>query len=103
MSAYVLHPDAYTDLIEIWDFIANDSIDVADRIMGEIEENILNLVAFPHQGHLRPDLTCRPLRFHVIRDFLLAYAPDEKPLLVVAILHGRRNPRVMAAVLRDRG
>ncbi len=30
------------------------------------------------------------------------YAPDEKPLLVLAILHGRRNPRVIAALLRER-
>jgi hypothetical protein len=37
-----------------------------------------------------------------VRDLLIAYAPDEKPLLVVAVLHGRRNPRVIAALLRTR-
>jgi hypothetical protein len=43
------------------------------------------------------------LRFHVVRDqYLIAYAPDEIPLWVVAVLHGRRNPRVMAAILRRR-
>ena len=34
--------------------------------------------------------------------YLIAYAPDEKPLWVVAVFHGRRNPRLMAAILRDR-
>jgi plasmid stabilization system protein ParE len=53
-------------------------------------------------GHSRSDLTSQPLRFHPIRGFLIVYAPDEKPLLVLAILHGRRNPRVIAALLRDR-
>ena len=32
----------------------------------------------------------------------IAYAPAEKPLWVLAVFHGRRNPRLMAAVLRDR-
>ncbi len=61
------------------------------------------LVAAPHIGHPRPDLTARPLRFHVVREeYLIASAPDEKPLLVVAVIHGRRNPRVIAAILRGR-
>jgi hypothetical protein len=43
------------------------------------------------------------LRFHVVRDeYLIAYAPDEKLLCILAVFHGRRNPRLMAAVLRDR-
>jgi len=33
-------------------------------------------------GHIRSDLTSRPLRFHPIRNFLVAYAPDEQPLPV---------------------
>lgn len=37
-----------------------------------------------------------------MRNFLIAYAPDERPLWVVAIIHGSRSPRVMAALLRGR-
>jgi len=37
-----------------------------------------------------------------VRDYLVVYAPDEKPLSVIAVIHGRRNPRIMAAVLRTR-
>jgi plasmid stabilization system protein ParE len=59
-------------------------------------------VAFPHQGHKRPDLTARPLRFQAIHDYLITYAPEEKPLIVVAVIHGRRNPRIAAAILRGR-
>jgi hypothetical protein len=33
---------------------------------------------------------------------VIAYAADEKPLAVIAILHGRRNPRVIAAILQKR-
>src|ERR1700730_3669873 len=102
MSAYVLHPEAYTDLGEIWEFIAEDNVDAADQLLEEIHNAIRGLVSFPHQGYRRPDLTSRHLRFQTVRDFLIAYAPNEKPLLVVAVLHGRWSPRVMAAVLRDR-
>jgi hypothetical protein len=37
-----------------------------------------------------------------VRDCLIAYAPDEKPLWVIAVMHGNRNRRVMAAILRGR-
>jgi plasmid stabilization system protein ParE len=57
---------------------------------------------FPHQGHTRSDLTSQPLRIQIIRDYLIAYAPDERPLVVIAVIHGRRNPRILAAVLRER-
>ena len=102
MSGFVLHPQAYTDLEEIWEYIAADSLEAADRLREEIYEAIQSLVPFPHIGHSRPDLTSRPLRFQSVRDYVIAYAPDEKPLAVIAVLHGRRNPRVIAAILRGR-
>jgi toxin ParE1/3/4 len=102
MNGFVLHPDALTDLSEIWEYIAADNPDAADRVVEEIHETIRALVPFPQLGHQRSDLTSRPLRFHAVRDFLIAYGPDEQPLLVLAILHGRRNPRVIAALLRTR-
>jgi plasmid stabilization system protein ParE len=70
--------------------------------MSEIFDAIGKLVPFPHQGHRRPDLSSWALRFTLVREYLIAYAPDEAPLLVVAVIHGRRNPRVMAAILRGR-
>jgi toxin ParE1/3/4 len=103
MSGFVLHPEAYADLDEIWEYIAIDNLDAADRILEEIYAAIGKLVALPHQGHSRPDLTSRPLRFHTVRDYVITYAPDERPLAVIAVLHGRRNPRIMAAILRERG
>ena len=102
MSAFVLHPEAYADLDEIWEYIADDNLDAADRVLEEIFRTIRVLVAFPHQGHKRPDLTSRPLLFHSIRDYVVAYTPDEKPLMLIAVLHGRRNPRVIAAILQGR-
>jgi antitoxin ParD1/3/4/toxin ParE1/3/4 len=64
MTDFVLHRDAYTDLDEIWEYIAADNLDAADRVLGEIHHAIRGLVPFPHQGHARSDLSSRPLRFH---------------------------------------
>ncbi len=102
MSGFRLHPEAYSDLDGIWEFIAEDSPAAADRVREDIYEAVRALVPFPYQGHTRPDLTSRPLRFWRVRDYLIAYAPGEKPLWVIAVIHGSRNPRVMAAILRGR-
>jgi plasmid stabilization system protein ParE len=101
-SGYALHPEAFADLDEIRDFIAQENPDAADRVMLEIFDAIRRLVPFPDQGHRRPDLGSRPLRFTLVREYLIAYAPEEKPLWVIAVIHGRRSPRIMAAILRGR-
>jgi plasmid stabilization system protein ParE len=102
MSGYAFHPEAFTDLDQLWEYIAEHNVDAADRVVADMFSALRTLVASPHIGHRRPDLTARPLRFHRVRDYLIAYAPDENPLWVVAVVHGRRNPRVMAAIVRDR-
>ncbi len=102
MIAYDFHPQARLDLDEIWEFIRGENLAAADRLIAEILEAIDALVPFPRRGHRRLDLTSRPLRFILVREYLIAYAPEEKPLWVVAVLHGRRSPRLMAAILRGR-
>ena len=63
MIGYDFHPEARLDIDEIWEFIGADNLDAADRLMTEIFVAVRALVPFPHQGHRRPDLTSRPLRF----------------------------------------
>ena len=36
MSGFALHPEAFKNLDEIWEFIAADNLDAADRILEEI-------------------------------------------------------------------
>jgi plasmid stabilization system protein ParE len=63
MIGYDFHPEARLDIDEIWEFVGADNLDAADRLMTEIFVAVRALVPFPHQGHRRPDLTSRPLRF----------------------------------------
>jgi len=101
-SGYSLHPEAFADLDDIRDYIAQENPDAADRVISEIFDTIRALVPFPNQGHRRPELTSRPLRFTLAREYLIDYAPQEKPLWVVAVIHGRRSPRIITAILRSR-
>lgn len=67
------------DLDEIWEFIRADSLDAAERTVAEILAAVGALVSFPGSGHKRPDVTSRSLRFILVHDYLVAYAPDESP------------------------
>jgi plasmid stabilization system protein ParE len=66
-----LHPLAAQDIIDLWTFIANDSPQAARRVREDILDAIRALVPFPNQGHKRPDLTQRPLRFTVVHEYLI--------------------------------
>jgi len=102
VSGFALHPEAYDDIDEIRAYIAEDSPDAADRMVNEIFDRLRQLTQFPNQGFRRPHFTSLPLRFVTVRDYLIAYAPEKSPLWVVAVIHGRRSPRVIAAILRGR-
>ena len=67
MSAYAFHPQAVADLDEIWEYIAAENIDAADRVIEDIHRAITMLASAPHIGYQRPELTSRPVRFHVVR------------------------------------
>ncbi len=99
---FALHPLAAQDITDIWEYIADDNPPAARRVREEILRGIRTLVPFPNQGYRRPDLTSRPLRFKLASEYVIAYAPEKKPLWIVAVFHGRRSPGVIAAVLRGR-
>jgi plasmid stabilization system protein ParE len=102
MSGYRLHPEAVNDIDEIRAYMAEDSPDAADRFVNTVFDRIRGLVAFPDQGYRRPNLASRPLRFALAHEYVIAYALETMPLRVLAVFHGRRSPRVMAAILRSR-
>ena len=57
MSGYAFHPDAFGDLNEIWEFIAQDNIDAADRVLADIHSTLTMFAGAPQIGNRRPDLT----------------------------------------------
>jgi plasmid stabilization system protein ParE len=102
MIGYDFHPEVLSDLDEIWEYVAADSLDAADKVIAETLQATGAVVPFADSSQRRPDLTSRALRFLLVREYLIAYAPEEETLWVVAVIHGRRSPHVMAAILRGR-
>ncbi|MEQ1948340.1 MAG: type II toxin-antitoxin system RelE/ParE family toxin [Bryobacteraceae bacterium] len=98
----ILHPEAVADLGDIWDYIAADNIDAADAFLAEIERAILLIGEFPKMGSANRNLGPDSMRVHPVREYLIVYAIDEQPTLVLAVLHGRRNPHLIGAILQER-
>jgi len=51
MADHFYSPEARLDLLEIWEHIARDNLDAADRVEQEIEQAISRLVGNPDLGH----------------------------------------------------
>ena len=102
MSAYDLTPLAKADIFDVWTFIAEDNEDAADRVERAIYDACAFVAEAPLRGHLRPDLTARPLRFWTLTrypNYAIVYRPETSPLQIVAVMHGKRNLR---SILKQR-
>ena len=66
MTSYILAPEALQDLQELWDYIATENLDAADRVIDTLFAAFERLAALPGLGHTREDLTDRPLRFWTV-------------------------------------
>jgi plasmid stabilization system protein ParE len=97
MADFFYSPEARRDLFEIWEFIAQDNLDEADRVEREIEQAISMLAGNPELGHFRGDLTSKQVRFWTIYSYLIIYDPATRPLEIVRILSGFRD---VAALLK---
>ena len=99
MILYEISNEAEDDLFEIWLRIARDSVDLADRIDGELHALFSSLGRMPGQGHTRKDLTPRPVLFIPLYSFLVIYQPDRNPIRIMAVLRGKRD---IKRILRKR-
>ncbi len=100
MSGYLLGRDAERDLDNLWEYIAQDSVQAADRLIAEIFEAFEVLGRNPGIGHKREDLTKFPVLFWPVGNYLIIYRAAGSLVEVVAIVHGRRDVPVF---LRLRG
>jgi antitoxin ParD1/3/4 len=94
MNSYLLTPRAKIDIFKIWSYIARDSESAADRVEQAIYAACSSIARDPMHGHLRQNLTSRPLRFWTLTrypNYSVAYRPDSTPVEIVAVIHGRRD------------
>jgi len=91
MKSFVFTPLAARDLDEIWDYLASDSIQTADRVLDTLEKLLNGLAKNPGKGHWRDDLADRRHRFFLVYSYLIVYRPETKPMQVIRVLHASRD------------
>lgn len=84
----------------IWDYIAEDRVDAADRLIARLFDAFEGLARNPGMGHKREHLTKFPVLFWPVANYLVIYRAEKSPLEIVAITHGKRD---VPAFLRRRG
>jgi plasmid stabilization system protein ParE len=91
LSRYILGPDAELDLDAIWEYIAKDNIDAADRWISRLFGAFEALGQTPGMGHVREDLTLYPVLFWPVDAYLIIYRTGGDPIEIVAVCQGSRD------------
>jgi toxin ParE1/3/4 len=85
----LIKPRARVDLLEIWHFIAQDSVVAADKVAEKLDDAIRGLLEIPGKGHARADVKDPGYRFWTVYSYVIAYRFDERSLTIVRVVHGR--------------
>ena len=90
-SLFSLSPQASADIDGIWDYIASENPNAADRVRERIYDSLLSLGRRPYIGHTRSEVTTRPLLFFPALSYLIIYDPAPHPIAILRVLHGARD------------
>lgn len=85
-------PQSKVDYLEIWLYVANDSIDAADRLVKTFDDKLKLLADNPGIGPVRDDLA-RELRSFPVGSYVIYYRPVKGGIELMRILHGARDAR----------
>jgi len=93
MIPIIFSSQARDDLFAIWEYVAADSLEAADRLIDRIESDIARLAAMPGMGHQRSDVRDPRLLFWSVHSFVIAYRHTRRTLYVLRVIHGARDFR----------
>ena len=90
MARIYKRPLAFSDLAEIWSFIADDSEAAADRFLDALEDKLQLLATQPRMGRMRDELLSGLLSFPVGR-YVVFFKPHPNGIDLVRVLHSARD------------
>ena len=97
MYELIYAEEADNDLIAIFNYIADDSVDRAKNYLGKMEEVILQLKDFPEMGSESRYKELRALGIRILpfENYLIFYTvnKNDKRVNIIRILHGSVNYR----------
>lgn len=103
MSSFRFLSDARCHLAEILDYIEEGSgLPRSERVESEVLRIVELLAEHPRAGHRRRDITKRDVLFWSVYSYLVVYRPETKPLELLRVLHGSRNPLDLCGEVGER-
>ena len=90
MARITRRPLAAADILDIWDHIAEDSVEQADRWVDKLDEKFKLIATQPLMGRARDELA-DDLRSFPYGRYVIFYAPLADGIDVVRVLHSARD------------
>jgi len=90
VSRLRISPRASSDLIEIWSYIADDSVANADAFIDRLNETMQLLAGKPGSGRHREELAPGMQSFPFGR-YIIFYRVVSSTIEIVRVLHGARD------------
>jgi toxin ParE1/3/4 len=88
-------PAAADDMDEIFSYISQENISIAENMLEKIDHQIAGLADFPNRGSVLSDeeytLIQRGYRLIIIHPYLVFYRIIGDTIIIHRILHGRRD------------
>ncbi len=81
---------AQADLDEIWLYIAQDSVEAANRFIDHLTNRFPLIAEFPEMGRSREDLSAG-LRGFPVKNYTIFYRPRKGGIEIIRVLHGARD------------
>jgi toxin ParE1/3/4 len=90
MARITRRPQAAVDILDIWLYIAEDSIEQADRWVDKLDEKLGIMATQPLMGREREALA-PSLRSFPFGRYVIFYVPIDDGIDLVRVLHGARD------------
>jgi toxin ParE1/3/4 len=78
---------AREDLLEIWQHVASNNPEAAERLMRSLKETFEKLLGFPSLGGERPELAIG-IRSFPVGKYVVLYSSVEEALEIMRVRHG---------------
>jgi len=90
MPRVLRKPLARADLLDIWNYVADDSPAKADRLLDTINKKCQTLARFPKMGRVRNELGAS-LRSFPVGNYVIFYREVSRGIEIIRVLHGARD------------
>ena len=93
MTPVVLSSPARADLHDIWEFVAAESEQSADRLIDKISEAMFSLADFPLRGHVPWAIADLGILSLTVGNWLVLYQVRADAVDILRVVHGARDLR----------